>query len=68
MSRTHLLLGYKEEMRLRNWGAIAAFTLIIALTVAEGIDEGVSLWGGFIIAIGVLFILQAAFRLRRVPG
>jgi hypothetical protein len=29
---------------VRNWGTIAAFTLIAALTVGEGLDEGFSFW------------------------
>jgi hypothetical protein len=37
--------------------------LIIALTVAEGVDEGFSLWDWLVIALGAVFILQALFRL-----
>ena len=34
-----------SHSRARNWATVAAFTLIIALTVAEGVDEGFSVWG-----------------------
>jgi hypothetical protein len=34
----------KSQSRVRNWATVAAFTLIIALTIAEGIDEGFSVW------------------------
>jgi hypothetical protein len=54
----------KSHSRVRSWATIAAFTLIIALTVAEGVDEGFSLWDWLIIALGAIFILQALFRLE----
>jgi hypothetical protein len=38
--------------------------LIIVLTVADGVDDGFSVWDWLIIAAGVVFILQALFRLR----
>ena len=53
-----------SHSRVRNWGTIAAFTLIIALTVAEGVDEGFSVWDWLVIAVGAVFILQALFRLN----
>ena len=53
----------EPHSRVRNWATIAAFTLIIALTVAEGIDEGFSLWDWLIMAVGAVFIVQAIFRL-----
>jgi hypothetical protein len=34
----------ESHSRVRSWATIAAFTLIIALTVAEGVDEGFSFW------------------------
>lgn len=54
----------KSDSRVRNWGTVAAFTLIIALTVAEGVDEGISLWDWLVITVGAVFILQAFFRLN----
>jgi hypothetical protein len=54
----------KSHSRVRSWATIAAFTLIIALTVAEGVDEGFSLWDWLVIALGAIFILQALFRLE----
>ena len=48
---------------MRSWGTIAAFTLIIALTIGEGIDEGFSVWDWLIMAAGAVFIVQAIFRL-----
>ena len=53
----------ESHSRFRNWAFIAAFTLIIVLTVAEGVDEGFSVWDWLIIAVGAVFILQALFRL-----
>jgi hypothetical protein len=41
--------------------------LIIALTVAEGVDEGFSVWDWLVIAVGTVFIVQALFRLARAP-
>ena len=55
----------KSDNRLRNWGAIAAFTLIIALTIGEGVDEGFSFWDWLVIAVGAAAILQAVSRLTR---
>ena len=49
---------------VRNWATVAAFALIIALTVAEGIDEGFSVWDWLIMALGVVFIVQALVRLN----
>jgi hypothetical protein len=74
----HRLAGYKARTgstegwddvaephsRFRNWAFIAAFTLIIVLTVAEGVDEGFSVWDWLVIAVGAVFILQALFRLN----
>ena len=37
---------------VRNWATVAAFTLIIALTIAEGIDKGFSVWDWLVIALG----------------
>jgi hypothetical protein len=54
----------EPHSRVGSWGTIAAFTLIIALTVGEGIDEGFSVWDWLIIAAGVVFIIQALVRLR----
>ena len=53
----------EPHSRVRSWATIAAFTLIIALTVGEGIDEGFSLWDWLIMAVGAVFIVQAIFRL-----
>ena len=54
----------RSHSRVRNWGTIGAFTLIGALTIGEGIDEGFSVWDWLVIAVGVVFILQALFRLK----
>ena len=48
----------------RNWAFIAAFTVIIVLTIAEGVDEGFSVWDWLVIAVGAVFIVQALFRLN----
>jgi hypothetical protein len=54
----------ESHSRVRSWGTIAAFTLIIALTVGEGVDDGFSFWDWLVIALGAAFILQAVYRLR----
>jgi hypothetical protein len=38
--------------------------LIIALTIAEGVDEGFSVWDWLVIAVGAVFIVQALLRLN----
>jgi hypothetical protein len=55
----------RSDSRVRNWGALGAFTLIIAITIGEGIDEGFSLWDWFVIGVSAVFILQAASHLTR---
>jgi len=70
--RPHRLASYKKpptgsteakddvaesHSRVRSWATIAAFTLIIALTVAEGVDEGFSFWDWLVIAVGAVFTL-----------
>jgi hypothetical protein len=55
----------KPVSRVRSWGTIAAFTLIIALTIIEGVDEGLSLWDWLVIGVGVAAILQAISHLSR---
>jgi hypothetical protein len=54
----------RSHSRVRNWATVAAFALIIALTVAEGVDEGFSVWDWLVIAVGAVFIVQALFRLN----
>ena len=54
----------ESHSRVRGWATIAAFSLIIALTVAEGVDEGFSFWDVLVIAVGAVFIVQALFRLN----
>ena len=55
----------RSQSRVRNWGTIGAFTLIGALTIGEGIDEGFSVWDWLVLAACVVFILQAVSRLNR---
>jgi hypothetical protein len=55
----------RSDSRVRNWGTFGAFTLIIALTIGEGIDEGFSVWDWLVIGVSAFFILQAVSRLRR---
>ena len=50
--------------RGRNWATIAAFTLIIAVNIGEGIDQGFDIWNWILIALGAVFIVQASYRLR----
>ena len=58
----------ERRSRVRSWATIAAFTLIIALTVTEGIDEGFSVWDWLVIGLGAVFILQALFHLNESPS
>ena len=55
----------RSQSRVRNWGTIGAFTLIIAITIGEGVDEGFSLWDWLVMGVCALFILQAVSRLSR---
>jgi hypothetical protein len=54
----------ESHSRVRSWGTIAAFTLIIAVNIGEGVDMGFDFWNWLLIALGAVFILQAAYRLR----
>jgi hypothetical protein len=58
----------EQHPRSRSWATIAAFTLIIVLTVIEGIDEGLSLWDWLVLIVGTVFILQAFARLGQSPA
>jgi hypothetical protein len=55
----------RSHSRVRDWGTIGAFTLIVALTIGEGVDEGFSVWDWLVIGVGAVFILQAVSRLNR---
>jgi hypothetical protein len=57
----------RSDNRIRNWATIGAFALIIALTIGEGVDEGLSVWDWLVMGLSVAFILQAISRLNR-PG
>jgi len=46
---------------------IVAFTVIIALQVGEGIDQGFDVWDWLVIGVSAVFILQAVSRLRASP-
>ena len=54
----------QSHHRGRNWATIAAFTLIIAVNIGEGIDQGFDIWNWILIALGAVFIVQASYRLR----
>jgi hypothetical protein len=43
----------RSHSRVRNWGTIGAFTLIVAITIGEGVDEGFSFWDWLVIGCGV---------------
>jgi hypothetical protein len=55
----------RSHSRVRNWGTIGAFTLIVAITIGEGIDEGFSFWDWLVIGVSTVFILQAVSRLTQ---
>jgi hypothetical protein len=54
----------ESHPRIRQWGVIAAFTLIIVVEIGEGIDQGFDFWNWLLIALGAVFIVQAAYRLQ----
>jgi hypothetical protein len=54
----------ESHSRVRSWGTIAAFALIIAVNIGEGIDMGFDFWNWLLIAFGAAAILQAVYRLR----
>jgi hypothetical protein len=54
-----------SQSRVRNWGTIGAFALIVTITIGEGVDEGFSVWDWLVIGVSAVFILQAASRLTR---
>jgi hypothetical protein len=58
----------KSDSRVRNWGTIGAFALIVAITIGEGVDEGFSVWDWFVIGVCAAFILQAVSRLTRAEA
>ena len=58
----------RSHSRVRNWATIGAFTLIVALTIGEGVDEGFSLWDWLVIVVGTVFIVQAFARLGQSPA
>jgi len=53
----------ESHSHTRRWGTIAAFVLIIAVNIGEGIDMGFDFWNWLLIAIGAAAILQAVYRL-----
>jgi hypothetical protein len=53
----------ESHPRIRQWGVIAAFTLIV-VEIGEGIDQGFDFWNWLLIALGAVFIVQAAYRLQ----
>ena len=54
----------ESRHRGRSWATIAAFTLIIAVNIGDGIDDGFSIWNWILVALGVVLIVQPASRLR----
>ncbi len=54
----------ESHSRFRSWATVAAFGFIVVVAIADGIDGGFSVWDWLIIAAGVVFIIQALFRLR----
>ena len=53
--------------RGRSWAFIVAFTVIIALNIGEGIDQGFDFWDWLVIGISAVFIVQAVSRLQSSP-
>jgi len=57
----------ESQSRFRSWATVAAFSFIVVVAIADGVDEGFSVWDWLIIAAGAVFIIQALFRLRERP-
>jgi hypothetical protein len=53
--------------RGRSWAFIVALTVIIALNIGEGIDQGFDFWDWLVIGVSAVFIIQAVSRLRSSP-
>src|SRR3954467_5748171 len=53
----------ESHSRRRSWATVAAFSFILVVAIADGVDDGFSVWDWLIIAAGVVFIIQALFRL-----
>ena len=59
------------DSRFRDRAFIVAFVFIIAVSIADVIDEGSDLWDWIVIGICAAFLLQSVYRLRAVstpPG
>ena len=46
---------------------ILAFTVIIALNIGEGIDQGFDFWDWLVIGVSAAFIIQNLSQLRARP-
>jgi hypothetical protein len=57
----------ESHPRSRSWAFIVAFTVIIALNIGEGIDQGFDFWDWLVIGVSAAFIVQAVSRLRTSP-
>jgi hypothetical protein len=53
--------------RGRSWAFIVAFTVIIALNLGEGIDQGFDVWDWLVIGVSAAFIIQNLSQLRARP-
>jgi hypothetical protein len=59
------------DSRSRDRRFIVAFTVIIAISIGDVIDEGSDVWDWIVIGICAAFLLQSVYRLRAVstpPG
>ena len=52
------------DSRSRDRAFIVAFTVIIAVSIGDVIDEGSDVWDWIVIGICTGFLLQSVYRLR----
>jgi hypothetical protein len=58
----------ESHSRVRSWGTIAAFALIIAVNIGEGIDMGFYFWNWLLIAFGAAVIFKPCTACGRRRG
>ena len=51
--------------RTKAWLFVLAFTVILILTIIEGVNDGFTVLNWLVIAVSVVFALQAVWTLTR---
>jgi hypothetical protein len=63
--RNHRLLKGGNVNRISAWWFLSAFTVIGVLTIIEGINDGFTFLNWVVMAVSVVFALQAVWTLAR---